>query len=200
MALPFFDPRLIDDTENRNQALPPAKVAKAAKVQENRGVSSLKFLLKSAKVENAEPALANFSTNFSSETPQKPYTLAALATLAAPLPGKRILAALPILLIRRPDRELTVARQAVMVFLENHLETARRIGWTDLELFGCYPVREAARNRYDYAGAVTLAAISGHSIEQMTVRAAHYENGLVYYRKRPMPVDAVPLWELGKDC
>ena len=27
--------------------------------------------------------------------------------------------------------------------------------------------------------------------------AAHYENGLAYYR-RPMPADAVPVWELGK--
>ena len=197
MTLPFFDPRLIDDTENKNQAAPPAKVAKAAKAQENRGVSPLKFPLKSAKVENAEPALANFSTNFSSETPQKPCTLAALATLAAPSPGKRILAALPILLAGRPDRELTAARQAVTAFMDNHLEEARCIGWTDLELFGCYPVREAARNRYDYAGAVTLAAMSGHSIEQMTVRAAHYENGLAYYR-RPMPADGVPVWELGK--
>ncbi len=111
--------------------------------------------------------------------------------------NERILAAIPVLLTGRPDHELTAAKQVVMAFLDNHLEAARRIGWSDLELFGCHPDPEAARNRYDYAGAVTLAAMSGHSIEQITVRAAHYENGLAYYR-RPMPADAVPVWELGK--
>ncbi len=198
MALPFFDPRQIDDTENRNQALPAAKVAKVAKAQENRGVSPLKIPLKSAKVEDAEPALANVRANFSDETPQKPYTLAALATLAAPQPAKRILDAIPVLLTRRPDHELKAAGKAVMAFLDNHLETARRIGWSDLELFGCHPNREAARNRFDYAGAVTLAAMFGKSIERITELAAHYENGLVYYRKRPMPADAVPVWELAR--
>jgi len=113
------------------------------------------------------------------------------------LASARIVAAIPILLTGRPDHELTAARQAVMAFLDNHLETARRIGWSDLELFGCYPDREVARNRFDYAGAVTLAAMSGKLIERVTELAAHYENGLVYYRKRPMPADAVPVWELG---
>ncbi len=108
----------------------------------------------------------------------------------------RIMAAIPILLARRPDHELTAARQAVLAFLDNHLEAARHIGWADLELFGCHP--RAGRNRYDYMGAVTLAAISGDLIERITELAAHYENGLVYYRKRPMPADAVPVWELGK--
>ncbi len=107
--------------------------------------------------------------------------------------------AIPILLARRPERELTAASQAVMAFLDNHLETARRIGWSDLELFGCHPNREAARNRFDYAGAVTLAAMSGHSIERVTEHAAHYENGLVYYRKRHIPADAVPVWELARN-
>jgi len=116
------------------------------------------------------------------------------------LASARIVAAIPILLTGRPDRELTAARQTVMAFLDNHLETARRIGWSDLELFGCYPDREVARNRYDYAGAVTMAAMSGKLIERITELAAHYENGLVYYRKRLMPADAVPVWELGKDC
>ncbi len=108
---------------------------------------------------------------------------------------KHILAAIPILLAGRPKRELTAASQVVMAFLDNHLEVAQRIGWTDLELFGCYPIQEAARNRYDYAGAVTLAAITGKSIERITERAAHYENGLAYCR-RTAPADAVPVWEL----
>ena len=43
-----------------------------------------------------------------------------------------------------------------------------------------------------------VAIIIGHSIERVTELAAHYENGLVYYRKRLMPADAVPVWELGK--
>ena len=110
-------------------------------------------------LENAEPALAT--------------------STVLPL-EKRILVVLPILLAGRRDSEITAAGQVVTAFLNGHLKEARRIGWADLELFGCYPVREAARNRYDYAGAVTLAAMSGHSIEQITVRAAHYENGLAY--------------------
>ena len=195
MAIPFFDPRLIGDIENENQASAPAKVAKAAKVQGIRGVSAAKIETGVAKV---EPALADFSTNFSGENPQKSATLAGLATLAAPTLEKRILAAVTILLTGRPSHELTAAKQAVMAFLDNHLETARRIGWSDLELFGCYHDWGAARNRFDYAGAVTLAAIFGHSIEWITEQAAHYENGLVYYRKRPMPADAMPLWVLAR--
>jgi hypothetical protein len=66
--------------------------------------------------------------------------------------NEHILAAIPILLTGRPEHELTAARQTVMAFLNTHLETARRIGWTDLELFGCHPDREAARNRYTRFG------------------------------------------------
>ncbi len=123
--------------------------------------------------------------------------LAELAELAAPPhPEQYILDSIPILINGRPDHELTAAKRAVMAFMDNHVEAARCIGWSDLELFGCHPNREAARNRYDYAGAVTLAAITGHSIERITELAAHYENGLVYYRKRLLPADAVPVWEL----
>ncbi len=112
------------------------------------------------------------------------------------LVGLRIMDGVAALLTGRPERELTAARQAVMAFVDNHLEAARCIGWLDLELFGCHPEREAARSRYDYAGAVTLAAMSGHSIERITEQAAHYENGLAYYR-RTMPADAVPVWKLA---
>jgi len=112
------------------------------------------------------------------------------------LAGLRIMDGVAALLTGRPERELTAARQAVTAFVDNHLEAARCIGWSDLELFGCYPDREVARNRYDYAGAVIMAAMSGQAIERVTELAAHYENGLVYYRKRPLPADAVPVWEL----
>jgi hypothetical protein len=109
------------------------------------------------------------------------------------LAGLRFMDGVAPLLTGRPERELKAAKRAVMAFMDNHLEAARCIGWSDLELFGRHPDREAARSRYDYAGAVTVAAISGHSIERITEQAAHYENGLVYYRKRPMPADAVPV-------
>ncbi len=111
--------------------------------------------------------------------------------------GLRVMDGVAALLTGRPDHELTAAKQVVMAFLDNHLEAARCIGWSDLELFGCYPDREVARSRYDYAGAVILAAMSGDFIERITELAAHYENGLVYYRKRRMPADAVPVWELA---
>jgi hypothetical protein len=53
-----------------------------------------------------------------------------------------------------------------------------------------------ARNRYGYAGAVILAAMSGNLIERVTELAAHYQDGLIYCR-RPMPADAVPVWKLA---
>ena len=193
MTLPFFDPRLIGETENENQALPPAEVAKVAKVHGIRGVSAAKV---ETGVANVEPDLADFSRNLSGEIPEKSAILADLATLAAPALENCILSAIPTLLTGRPVHELTAAKQAVMAFLENHLDAARRIGWSDLELFGCHRDRGAARNRFDYAGAVTLAAISGHSIERITERAAHYENRLAYFR-RPMPADAVSVRDLA---
>ena len=149
-----------------------------------------------AKIESEAGPPATSATS-ATLTVENGHQVAEVAEVAAPQPAQRILAALPILLAGRPSHELVAAKQAVTAFLDNHLEAARCIGWSDLELFGCYPVRDAARNRYDYAGAVILAAMSGHSIEQITVLAAHYENGLAYYR-RPMPADAVPVWELGK--
>ncbi len=45
------------------------------------------------------------------------------------------------------------------------------------------------------AASALMAAITGKSIERITELAAHYENGLVYYR-RPLPAGAVPVWGL----
>jgi len=146
-----------------------------------------------AKIEREAGHPATSATPATSAVKKGPQ-VAEVAEVAALSLGERILAAIPTLLTGRPGHELTAAKKVVTAFLDNHLEAARRIGWSDLELFSCHP--RAGRNRYDYMGAVTLAANSGHSIERITELAAHYENGLVYYRKRLMPAGAVPLWEL----
>ncbi len=152
-----------------------------------------------AKLEREDWIPASPASSASSVGENVPQ-LAELAELAAPPhPEQYILDSIPILINGRPDHELTAAKWAVMAFMDNHLDEAHRIGWTDLELFGCFPVQEFARHRYDYCGAVILAAMFGKSIEQITELAAHYENGLVYYRKRPMPADAVPVWELARN-
>ena len=59
------------------------------------------------------------------------------------------------------------------------------------------PLRSVETGGHKALRRAAEALVSGHSIEQITVRAAHYENGLAYYRQ-PMPADAVPVWELGK--
>ena len=156
-----------------------------------------KAALAKIEMEAGPPATSATSATSTGQKVKNGLSCSNVADVAAPPhPETLILAAIPILLTGRPNHELTAARHAVTAFLDNHLETARRIGWSDLELFGCYPDREVARNRYDYAGAVTMAAMSGKLIERITELAAHYENGLVYYRKRLLPADAVPVWEL----
>ncbi len=158
-----------------------------------------KAALAKIEMEAGTPATSATSATSTGQKVKNGLSCSNVADVAAPHhPKQYILDAIPILLAKRPERELTAASQVVMAFLDNHLEAAQHIGWTDLELFGCYPVQEFARHRYDYCGAVILAAMFGKSIEQITELAAHYENGLVYYRKRPMPADAVPVWELGK--
>ena len=84
---------------------------------------------------------------------------------------------------------------AVRHFFREHWNTAHAAGWTDEELFACYPDVNFAPVRYDYAGPGTSSALSGILIDRVTASQVIFQNNLVH-RKRPLPADAVPLWEL----
>jgi len=86
---------------------------------------------------------------------------------------------------------------AVRHFLQEHWTAAHGAGWSDEELFACYPDLNFAGVRYDYAGPGTSSALSGVPIDRITAGQIVFQNNLVH-RKRPMPADAVPVWELGK--
>ena len=86
---------------------------------------------------------------------------------------------------------------AVRHFLREHWNAAHGASWTDEELFACYPDLNFAGVRYDYAGPGTASALSGVLIDRVTASQVIFQNNLVH-RKRPMPTDAVPVWELGK--
>ena len=86
---------------------------------------------------------------------------------------------------------------AVRHFLREHWNAAHTTGWTDEELFACYPDLNFAGVRYDYAGPGTASALSDVLIDRVTASQVIFQNNLVH-RKRSMPADAVPVWELGK--
>lgn len=85
---------------------------------------------------------------------------------------------------------------AVRHFLREHWNAAHAAGWTDEELFACYPDLNFAGVRYDYAGPGTASALSGVPIDRVSASQVIFQNNLVH-RKRPMPADAVPVWELA---
>ncbi len=84
---------------------------------------------------------------------------------------------------------------AVRHYLQEHWTAAHGAGWTDEEMFACYPDVNFAPVRYDYAGPGTSSALSGILIDRVTASQVIFQNNLVH-RKRPLPADAVPLWEL----
>ncbi len=86
---------------------------------------------------------------------------------------------------------------AVRHFLREHWTAALAAGWTDEELFACYPDLNFAAVRYDYAGAGLSSALTGVPIDQVSASQILFRNNLIH-RNRPMPADAVPVWELGK--
>ena len=78
-------------------------------------------------------------------------------------------------------------------FLDEHLPEARRLGWSDVDLFGCYPDSSFAGVRYDAMGAVTLAALTASPIGTVSSVAVYYPNGLA--SRRPLPcARAEPVW------
>ncbi len=87
---------------------------------------------------------------------------------------------------------------AVRHFLQEHRHEAQEAGWTDEELFACYPDLNFAPVRYDYAGPGTMSALNGVPIDRVTASQIVFRNNLIH-RKRPIPADAVPVWELARN-
>lgn len=88
-----------------------------------------------------------------------------------------------------------VERQVRVVerFLDEHLTSAIRFGWSNMELFGCHPNPPFATVRYDCMGAVTIAALTKFPIAKVAERAIQVENGLA--SRRPLPCSlAEPVW------
>ena len=110
----------------------------------------------------------------------------------------RILNGLKALLSSTGQWDKDKGMAAVSLFLRDHWTAAHAAGWTDKELFACYPDLKFASVRYDYAGPVTSSALSGVPIDRVTSDQIHFQNNLVH-RKRSLPADAVPVWELAKN-
>ena len=86
---------------------------------------------------------------------------------------------------------------AVEHFLDRHWRAAHDARWPDAELFAVYPDPRFAQIRFDYAGPVTMCALTGHLVSQVEPGKIYYNNRLVHYRQ-PLKQDAVPMWQLAK--
>ena len=85
--------------------------------------------------------------------------------------------------------------RAVQDFIDYHLDQARRLGWSDVELFGCCPDPDFALVRYDCMGAVTSSALTGWTIVSVSADGIRYANGLASRRGQPASL-ARPVWEV----
>jgi hypothetical protein len=81
-------------------------------------------------------------------------------------------------------------------FLDCWAAAAIDAGWSDLDVFGCNPNRPDAR--FDAMGLVLLldrcevTSIDGGGADLITATGANQR-----YRRRPLPVDTVSLWDLA---
>ena len=86
--------------------------------------------------------------------------------------------------------------QAVRIverFLDYHVDEALRLGWSEIDLFGCYPAPSLATIRYDCMGAVTIAALTRMEIKSVSEAVIRSENGLAC--RRPLScATAKPVW------
>lgn len=140
-------------------------------------------------------------------------TLATVATLATVRGG----APQTVATVAAPDRQRAIilsayrrmfevcahgsaARQISIVecFLDSRLVEALHRGWSDVELFGCYPDPAFATVRYDCMGAVTIAALTRTPIATVSETEIRGESGLAC--RRPLPCHlAVPVWRVFPD-
>lgn len=94
----------------------------------------------------------------------------------------------------------SITRQIRIVerFLDHHWPEADALGWSDVELFGCYPDKAFATVRYDCMGAVTIAALTATPIVAVSPTAIRLENGLAS-RRPPCCCLAQPVWLVFPD-
>ena len=80
-------------------------------------------------------------------------------------------------------------------FLDHMLPEALRLGWSEVELFGCYPDPTFAAIRHDCMGAVTIAELTGTPIASVSATEIRGRTGLA--SRRPLPNSmALPVWDV----
>ena len=129
-------------------------------------------------------------------SPESSRSLATLATVAtlsnAAVSAEAIADAYGRLLrLRGPQSEKAI--RVAERFLANDWDEACRLGWSDLELFGCHHQPSFALVRYDCMGAVTLAVSSASPIASIAESEIRYENGTAVRRSRLLEL-AAPVW------
>jgi hypothetical protein len=139
----------------------------------------------------AGPAKADgpFAPDFSTPTPATLATVATLSDLGVTEP--HVVEAYERFLVasHRPAENLAIAQR----FLRDHFEVARRLGWTNRELFGCHTQPAFAPVRFDCMGAVTLAVLTGSAATTVAATEMRYEDGLASRRNRLLSL-AAPVW------
>jgi hypothetical protein len=87
--------------------------------------------------------------------------------------------------------------EATRVFMGSWAAEAARLGWSDLDVFGCHATRPD--RRFDCMGLMLL--LEGCEIVAIDERGAELSTGgdtRQRFRRRPMPPEAVPLPSLAK--
>jgi hypothetical protein len=140
----------------------------------------------------AEYATASFAADAAAER-------AAIIEFGAGVPrrwaeGLAALAAMPVPSGFAPERWRRIV-DAAGTFLDRWTGVAIECGWSDLDVFGCDPVRPDAR--FDAMGVALLldraevVGIDDEGADLVTVTGARQR-----YRRRPLPPDTVTLWDL----
>jgi hypothetical protein len=83
------------------------------------------------------------------------------------------------------------------VFLDRWADTAIACGWTDLDVFGCDPVRPAAR--FDCMGLVLLldrCEVVG--VDEAGADLVMNTGARQRFRRRPLPPGTISLWDLTR--
>ena len=121
-------------------------------------------------------------------------SVADVASVAAVLPlANTILSGYRALLEASARGAVERQIRVVELFLDQHLTTAVRLGWSNEELFGCHSDRAFATVRYDCMGAVTIAALTRSRVADVTGSTIRGENGLA--TRRPASCLSVkPVW------
>jgi len=83
------------------------------------------------------------------------------------------------------------------VFLDRWAAEASKCGWSDLDVFGCDAA--APDKRFDCMGLVLLLdRWEVSSVDEAGADLTTETGTLLRYRRRPLPVGTVSLWQLVK--